>query len=679
MTDTRIWLEDVAGSEALDWVRARNAEKAADLAATPEFARAKDRITAILDSDDKIPEVSKIGAHYYNFWKDAQHERGIWRRTTLESYRTENPDWETVLDVDALNEAEQENWVWHGVSVLPGADQEYRLAMIHLSRGGADADVSREFDLHTRRFVEGGFYRPEAKGGTSWIDEDTLFVHTDTGAGSMTSSGYPRITRRWRRGTPLEQAEAVFEGEHDDMSVAAMHDSTPGFERDFVVRALAFYNAEIHLLDGTELRRIEVPSSAEIMVHREWLAIELRKDWTPAGTTYSGGSLLVTDFDDFMAGSREFQVLYSPTPSTSLIGATWTRHHLVLNILDDVKHRLEVHTPGPDGTFTSEPFTGAEDGAVGTVRVGAVDPKRSDDLWLVTTDFLSPTTLWLARADGEPEKLKSMPAFFDAAGLVAEQYFTTSDDGTRVPYFLVRREDLTFDGTAPTLMYGYGGYEIPMLPNYNAALGAAWLEEGGVYVLTNIRGGGEYGPAWHQAAMRENRHLAYQDMAAIARDVVERGVTSHDRIGVQGGSNGGLLTGNMLVHYPELFGAIVIQVPLLDMERYHLLLAGASWIAEFGDDPDVPGDREFLRTFSPYHLFEPDAEYPPVLFTTSTRDDRVHPGHARKMADLMIEAGKDVTYYENIEGGHGGAATNAQAAHMQALVYRFLAERLDRN
>jgi len=687
VTDTRTWLEDVDGDDALEWVRARNAENAADLAATEEFGRLKDRILSILDSEDKIPEVRKIGPFYYNFWKDAQHERGIWRRTTLESYRTENPDWETVLDVDALNEAEGENWVWHGASVLPGEHEEYRLAMVHLSRGGADADVSREFDLHTKQFLEDGFYRPEAKGGTSWIDADTLFVYTDTGEGSMTSSGYPRIARRWQRGTPLEHAEIVFEGDHEDMSIGAMHDSTPGFERDLIVRARAFYDMEVYLLRDGEPRRIEVPNSAQVGLHRQWLAVELRQDWTPAQTTYSGGSLLVIDLEEFLAGSRDFRVLFSPTPSTSLVGVTWTRHHVVLNILDDVKHRLEVHTPAADGTFTSAPFPvpdvggdagdhAAKTGAtIGTIQVGAVDDRDSDDLWLVTTSFLSPTTLWLTDVAGRAEQLKSMPEFFDATGLVAEQYFTTSDDGTSVPYFLVRREDLTFDGSNPTLLYGYGGFEIPMLPNYAAAAGSAWLERGGVFVMANIRGGGEYGPGWHQAALRENRHRAYQDMAAIARDVVERGIASPERLGVQGGSNGGLLAGNMLTQYPHLFGAVVIQVPLLDMQRYNELLAGASWMAEYGD-PDKPEEWEFIRTFSPYHLFDPEQDYPPVLLTTSTRDDRVHPGHARKMAHLMLAAGKDVTYYENIEGGHGGAATNAQAAHMQALVYRFLAERL---
>ncbi len=681
-TDEHAWLEDVEGAAQLDWVRERNAGEGARIAATAQFASTRDRILEMLDSEAKIPDVSKIGEHYYNFWKDAAHERGIWRRTTLESYRTQDPDWETVLDLDALSEAEGENWVWHGVSVLrrskDSTQDDHRLAMVDLSRGGADADVSREFDLHTRSFVTGGFERPEAKGNISWVDEDTLFVMTDHGPGSMTDSGYPRTARLWRRGTDLAEAELVFEGAQEDVAVTAMHDQTPGHERDLVYRAIAFYEGEL-FLRGTDggLTRIEVPNSAQASVTREWLTVRLREDWTPADRTYRAGSLLGIRLDDFLAGSRDLLELFVPTAASSLASFTWTRHHLVLNVLQHVTHRLEVLTlDSHDGaSLERTPFPGVP--AVGTVQVAAVDRVTSDQVWLYTTDFLHPTTLALAdvAAGGEPEPVKAMPTFFDAAGLVAEQRFVTSADGTRVPYFLVHREDLPANGTTPTLLYGYGGFEISLTPTYSGGLGAAWLERGGAYALANIRGGGEYGPTWHQQALRANRHRAYEDMAAVARDLVDTGVTVPERLGVQGGSNGGLLAGNMLTQHPELFGAVVIQVPLLDMKRYSHLLAGASWMAEYGD-PDVPDDWEFIATFSPYHLFDAGRDYPPVLFTTSTRDDRVHPAHARKMAAQMLAAGKDVTYYENIEGGHGGAATNAQLAHMQALAYRFLAERL---
>ena len=683
-TDEHAWLEDVEGPAPLDWVRERNAGQGAQLADTPEFRATAERILAMLDSDAKIPDVTKIGEHYYNFWKDADHERGLWRRTSLESYRSPAPDWETVLDVDALNEAESANWVWHGASVLrrskDSVSDDHRLAMIDLSRGGADADVSREFDLHAKAFVADGFHRPEAKGGVSWIDEDTLFLMTDNGPGSMTDSGYPRTARRWRRGTPIESAELVFEGRASDIAVGASHDQTPGHERDVIYRSPTFFTNELHLLgaDGG-LVRLEVPDSAQAALVRDWLTIELRDDWTPASVTYSAGSLLGIQLEQFLAGARDFQSLFTPTPTSSLASHTWTASHLVLNVLQDVTNRLEVLTPAPDGSFTRSPFPGVPE--VGTTMVAPVDRVGSDAVWVHTTDFLTPTTLAIAdlsevlAGTGAPEPLKAMPTFFDATGLVAEQRFATSADGTRVPYFLVHRADLPADGTTPTLLYGYGGFEISLTPTYSGALGAAWLERGGAYALANIRGGGEYGPTWHQAALKANRHRAYEDLAAVARALVDTGVTSPKRLGVQGGSNGGLLAGNMLTQFPELFGAVVIQVPLLDMLRDSHLLAGASWVAEYGD-PDVPEEWEFIKTFSPYHRFDAQRDYPPVLFTTSTRDDRVHPGHARKMAARMLAAGKDVTYFENIEGGHGGAASNGQLAHMQALAYRFLAERL---
>ena len=671
-SDPYLWLEDVTGERALDWVRARNARSEAALAETPEFRRLEADIRAILDSDAKIPGVTKIGDHYYNFWRDARHERGIWRRTTLDEYRKAEPAWETVIDLDALGRAENENWVWHGASCLP---PDYQLCLVNLSRGGADADVTREFDLATKTWVKDGFFRPEAKGDVQWIDRDNAYVFTDFGEGTTSSSGYPLVVKHWRRGTPISAAEVVYRGEADDMYISAFRDHTPGFERDFVNRTIAFYADELFLRgrDG-ELRKVDAPNSANKGVHREWLTLELREPWTVNGRTYPAGSLLAARFDGYMAGKRELDVLFEPTETTSLAGYTWTRDHLVLNVLDDVRNRLSVLTP-TDGGWRTAPFVGAPE--LGTVNVGAVDRRHSNEVWLTATDYVTPTTLSLATIGQTPEVLKTMPEFFDASGLVVEQHFATSKDGTRVPYFMVRRKDLAMDGNAPTLLYGYGGFEISLTPGYSGSVGKGWLEKGGVYVVANIRGGGEYGPRWHQAALKENRHRAYEDFAAVARDLVARGVTTAKRLGIQGGSNGGLLTGNMLTQYPELFGAVVVQVPLLDMKRYSHLLAGASWMAEYGN-PDT-SDWEFIRTFSPYHLFDASRDYPPVLFTTSTRDDRVHPGHARKMAAKMIEAGKDVTYYENIEGGHGGAANNAQAAHMSALAYTFLWKELTGN
>jgi prolyl oligopeptidase len=672
--DPFAWLEEVEGSKPLDWVRAQNARSEAALAATPQFKQLEGDIRAILDSNAKIPGVEKIGAYYYNFWKDAQHQRGLWRRTTLEEYRKPEPKWETVIDLDALNAAENEKWVWHGASCLKPA---YQRCLVALSRGGSDADVTREFDLTTKTWVEGGFYRAEAKGALGWIDQDRVYVYTDFGAGSMTPSGYPRIVKEWKRGTPMGAATTVYEGQANDMYIAAFHDDTPGFERDFVSRTLAFYNDELYLrgADG-KLAKIDAPNSANKSVHKEWLLLELRDAYVAGGRTHAAGSLIAAKFDEFMAGKREFTTLFAPTDRTSLSSYSWTRNHLLLNVLEDVKNRISVLTPAlpseGTGEWKREPFVGAP--TIGTVSVSAVDADESDAVWMTATDYLTPTSLAIAQVGQAPEVLKTNPVFFDGSRNVVEQHFATSKDGTKVPYFLVKPKALKLDGSAPTLLYGYGGFEISLTPGYSGGVGKGWLEKGGVYVVANIRGGGEYGPRWHQAALKANRHKAYEDFAAVAQDLIDHRITSKQHLGVQGGSNGGLLTGNMLTQYPDLFGAVVVQVPLLDMKRYSHLLAGASWMAEYGD-PDT-ADWEFIRTFSPYHLFDAKRTYPPVIFMTSTKDDRVHPGHARKMAAKMLEAGKDVTYYENIEGGHGGSANNAQAAHMSALAYTFLWEKL---
>ncbi len=668
VSDPYQWLEEVEAPKALEWVKARNAATEAELAATPAFKQLESQILAILDSDAKIPYVEKIGDHYYNFWKDAQHQRGLWRRTTLAEFRKDKPQWETVIDLDALNKAESENWVWHGADCLK---PEYQRCLVALSRGGADADVTREFDLGTMGWVKDGFFRDEAKGGLGWIDRDNVYVFTDFGPGSMTGSGYPRIVKQWQRGTPMADASLVYEGQPGDMYIAAGRDHTPGYTRDFVTRTLAFYNDELYLrgADG-KLTRIDAPNSANKAVHKDWLVLELRAPYEAGGKTWPSGSLIAINFDAFMQGKRDFTGLFEPTETTSLASSTWTANHLVLNVLEDVKNRLSVLTPPANGTGAWQRSAFAAQPA-GTVSVAAVDSDSNDDLWVMASDYLNPQSLSLATIGQAPEVLKTMPTFFDASNEVVEQHFATSKDGTRVPYFLVHPKGMPLDGSTPSLLYGYGGFEISLTPGYSGAVGKGWLEKGGAYAVANIRGGGEYGPRWHQAALKAKRHKAYEDFAAVAQDLVARKVTSPRHLGIQGGSNGGLLTGNMLTQYPELFGAVVIQVPLLDMQRYHKLLAGASWMAEYGD-PDKPEEWAFIQTFSPYHLFDADKKYPPTLFTTSTRDDRVHPGHARKMMARMLEAGKDVRYYENIEGGHGGAANNKQAAHMSALAYTFL-------
>ncbi|HET6604456.1 MAG TPA: prolyl oligopeptidase family serine peptidase [Xanthomonadaceae bacterium] len=670
--DPHLWLEEVTGETALDWVRARNKVSQAALEATPGFERLEADLLEILDSDEKIPYVRKIGDHYYNFWQDRQHVRGIWRRTTLAEYRKPEPRWETVIDLDALAQAEDENWVWHGAACRK---PDYDRCLVSLSRGGADADVTREFDLAAKSFVEDGFFLPEAKGGAAWIDRDTVFVATDFGEGSMTSSGYPRILKLWKRGTPLAAASTVFEGEPTDVSVAGFVADTQGRRYQIVYRGITFYTRQYFLRDAGsgELTRVEVPEHAELSVWGPWLLVEPKEDWTVGEHTWPQGALLVTGVDEYLAGKREFEVLYEPGPRKSLAGYEGTRDHLLVLELDNVTDRL-YEWKVQDGQWWRRRVAVP---ALGNLGVEAVDEDAGNDYFLTYTDFLTPTSLYLAASgsDGR-ERLKELPAYFDATGVTVSQHEAVSKDGTRVPYFQVAPEGIAPDGDNPTLLYGYGGFEIALTPSYAASVGRGWLSQGGVYVLANIRGGGEFGPAWHRAALKHNRQRAYDDFIAIAQDLIARKVTSPRRLGIQGGSNGGLLMGVMLTQRPDLWGAVVIQVPLLDMRRYNQLLAGASWMGEYGN-PDVPEEWAFISKYSPYQNVKPDVDYPPVLFTTSTRDDRVHPGHARKMMARLIELGHDdLLYYENIEGGHGGAANNAQRAYMQALAYAFLRREL---
>ena len=664
--DPNLWLEGVTDDKALAWVREQNAVSVKELAGTPGFKKLEAEILAILDSDKKIPFVDKIGGHYYNFWRDKDHARGLWRRTTLAEYRKAAPQWETVIDLDALGKTEGENWVWSGADCLRPV---YQRCLISLSRGGADATVVREFDLPSKAFVKDGFFVPEARNSVSWIDADTLYVGSDFGPGSQTSSGYPRTARAWKRGSALEDAPTVFEVKSDDVAAQAFRDHTKGFERDFHSRDITFYTNELSVLSYGKPVRVDKQDSAVATVHREWLYLQLREDWSIGGRTYKAGSLLAAKFDAFMAGERAFEVLFEPTERTSLAGFTPMQSRVILNVLDNVKSRLYVLTPASKG-WTREPLPGVPE--LGSVDADAVDAAESDDYFLTVTDFLTPTTLALGTAGaGPPEPLKSLPAFFDARGLVATQHEATSKDGTRVPYFQVGPKDLKLDGSNPTLLYGYGGFEVSETPYYSGGRGKGWLERGGVLVVANIRGGGEFGPRWHQAALKANRNKAYEDFAAVAQDLVVRRVTSVPHLGALGGSNGGLLIGNMLTTYPQLFGALVCQVPLLDMQRYSKLLAGASWMDEYGD-PDKPEEWAFLQKYSPYQNVVKGKSYPRTLFTTSTRDDRVHPGHARKMVARMQEQGHDVLYYENVEGGHGGAANNQQAAFMATMAYEFL-------
>lgn len=669
--DPYLWLEDVEGAKPLEWVEAQNKVSLAELTAAPGYQALYDRLLAINDSRARIPAVVKRGAFYYNFWQDKTNPRGLWRRTTPEDYRNDNPKWETVLDLDALARDEKQNWVWSApVPLYPNYDRY----LLRLSRGGGDATVVREFDLATKTFVKAQpFDLPEGKNSVTWLDRDTLFVGTNFGPGALTDSGYPRTVKLWRRGTALADAPLVFAGEATDVAVNGYVTNEPGYHREFIRRAITFYTSETYLHEAGKLTKLELPLDAQPGTYRDQITVELRSAWTTGGRTYPAGALLAMNYARFLKGERDFAFLFTPGPRTSLVGTSDTKNHLIVNELDNVRNRLYTLTLRADGGWQRTPLAAP---AFGTVSANAVDSDESDEFFLSVTDFLTPSTLAIGTIGHDARTvLKQLPGFFDKTGLAITQHEALSKDGTRVPYFQVARENLALDGKNPTLLYGYGGFEVSMTPSYSGGIGAAWLEQGGVYILANIRGGGEFGPGWHQAALKPNRQRAYDDFAAIAEDLIARKVTSPAHLGIQGGSNGGLLMGVMLTQRPELFGAVVCQVPLLDMKRYHLLLAGASWMGEYGN-PDVPAEWDYISRYSPYQKVVAGKKYPRTLLMTSTRDDRVHPGHARKMAAKLADQGHDVLYYENTEGGHGGAANNAQRARMTALAFTFLQKQL---
>lgn len=676
-SDPFAWLEDVQGEKALNWVRERNALSQSELTARPEYAPIKAQMLEVLNAKDRIPAVARRGDWLYNLWQDENNKRGLWRRTTLAEFRKPQPAWETVLDLDALAKAEGENWVWAGSTCLAPS---YRQCLISLSRGGADAKVTREFDTVTKQFVKDGFTLPEAKSEVDWLDENTLYVGTDFGPGSLTDSGYPRLVKRWKRGTPLSEAVTVFEGETKDVAVAVSVDKTPGFERTLFIRSVDFFNSKTFLQQGDKLVLLDIPSDATPSFMRDTMLLHLRSELKVGETSFPSGSLLHTNAAAYLKGERKLAPLFTPTTTRSLSSYTSTRDHVLLDIIDNVAGKLEQwHKVGDK--FTRREVPAPFPGAIGVS--GLHDPLIKNDplaeaYWLTYTDFLTPDSLYLATtANNERQLFKSRDALFDSAGMRAEQRFATSKDGTKVPYFVVWPKGAKPDGNNPTLLYGYGGFEISMQPWYSGGYGRAWYQRGGVLVVANIRGGGEFGPAWHQAAMKANKQRSYDDFIAVAEDLIAQKITTPKHLGIMGGSNGGLLVGATFTQRPDLFNAVVCQVPLLDMRRYHTLLAGASWMAEYGN-PDLPEEWDYISKYSPYQNVKPDVKYPRVLFTTSTRDDRVHPAHARKMAALMLSQKHDVLYYENIEGGHGGAADNEQRAHKQALEFTYLWEQLAR-
>jgi prolyl oligopeptidase len=663
LEDPYLWLEEVEGEEALEWVKDRSAKDTATLEAVPVFAEIHENLLEIYNSSDRIPGVSIRGSWLYNFWRDADHVRGIWRRTFPDEYMKDEPSWEIILDLDKLAEAEDENWVWKGSNCLA---PEYRHCMVTLSRGGSDAAVEREFDTVSKTFVEGGFFIPEAKAQVDWIDKDHLWLGTDFGEGSLTTSGYPRIVKKWERGTPMDEAVTVFEGSVDDVASGAMSLHTADHRYDLVQRTPEYYRGTTYLILGDRLVKLDIPEDADVAgFFSDHIFVTLRTEWETGGSTYPGGSLLAMDLGAFLKGRRDFDVIFEPEERVSFGGLGFTENTVLFTTLDNIRGRLYRLRPADDG-WQSEEIDLPGLGTVGIGSTGDVD----DSFFFYYTDFLTPSSLYFVPDGGKPQVVKRSPSWFDPVGMTVDQYEAASADGVMIPYFVVKPKGFEANGSNPTLLYGYGGFENSMLPSYLGSKGPSWVSRGGVYVLANIRGGGEFGPDWHMAAVKENHQRNFDDFTAIAEDLIKRKITSADHLGIQGGSQGGLLVGGSFVQRPELFKAVVCQVPLLDMKRYNKLLAGASWMGEYGN-PDTD-DWDYIKTWSPYHNLDKDADYPEVYFYTSTLDDRVHPAHARKMVAKMTDMGHKVYYYENTEGGHSGGANLNQYAYSGALAYAYL-------
>jgi prolyl oligopeptidase len=665
--DPYLWLEEIDGERALAWVEAENAATLARFG-DARFAADRDILTSIFDRPDNIPLIARRSARVFNFWKDATHSRGLWRATTLDSFRSTAPEWEILLDLDGLSAREGEDWTWSGATTIPGSHDR---AILMLSRGGADAVVLREFDLSAREFVRGGFFLPEAKGGAAWLDRDTLLLSSALGEDMATNSGYARTVRLWRRGDDPLAAPVIFATDADHMAVWADVDRETRVEERLVyVERLGFFDAVIRIGDRTGPKtRIDLPTDAWVTWHHGWLAVRRRTPWTVGGDTYAPDTVLGISLAAFLGGDRHFTQLFEPSERRALQGFFWCGGRLVLSVLDDLRPVFEALTPSATG-WSRGAITGLPEFGVANAWPLDVQTEESNgDLLASAQDPLTPASLFLVRPAAAPELLKRAPQAFDPAGLVVTRHEAVSADGTRIPYTQVGPPGET--GEAPVHLSGYGGFRISQLPYYNPAVGKLWLERGGTGVVANIRGGGEFGTTWHDAGRREGKRLSHDDFAAVAADLVRRGVTRPGRIAAEGGSNGGILITNMLTRYPERFGALFCTIPLIDMRRYSKLHAGASWIAEYGD-PDNPEDWMFLKEISAYHAAVPSQHYPPILLATSRRDDRVHPGHARKMAAKLQAMGYEAYFYEPAAGGHGYGKDNRERASFTALGHNFM-------
>jgi len=670
--DPFAWLESVDGARARQWVRQQNDYTLKVLAADPDYQETFAEAEAILTAPDRIPYGELIGGHVYNLWQNRTHARGVWRRTALTDYQNEQPQWQSLLDLDALSATKGQNWVWRGADCLPPA---YERCLVKLSRGGRDAVVVREFDVASRTFVKGGFDVAEAKTEIAWVDADTVMVATNWGPDALTKAGYPRVVKIWRRGHALDAAQTIYEAEHDDVAVALQTVFGAGRVDRFIVRGRNYFRTELFNVDASwRVTRIAVPDYAEFKgVHRGQLVLQLMRDWRTAGRAFLQGSVVAFSLDAYLRSGGALppiKSLFTPDAKTIVTAVATSRDAVYLSLLQNVKGRVhEVTFDGAQWLWRRVPLPDA-----GTIDIVAAND-ADDRVLLRYADFLTPDTLYLMRPRAEPRVIKQLPPRFDAYGFEVRQFEALSRDGAKIPYFVVRKEETLNNGKQPTLLYAYGGFNIATTPWYWSTAGKLWLEEGGAIAVANVRGGGEFGPRWHEAAQGVNRQRNFDDFAAVARDMIARGISSPKRLGAMGASHGGLLVTATAIQNPGLFGAVLAQVPLTDMLRYTRMSAGASWIAEYGDPAD-PRQRAAILRWSPYQNVRAGTKYPRIFFLGSTRDDRVHPGHARKMAAKMQANGAPYLYFETPDGGHEVATTMRQRAEQLALTYTYFRRQL---
>lgn len=663
------WLEEVDGAKSLEFVTAQNKTTFEILGKEKNYQSIYDKSLEIFNSTDKIASPDINGKYVYNFWKDKDHVRGIWRRCLLTDYTNGKLDWETIIDIDEMSKKDNIKWVFKGAS---GLYPNYTRYLIQLSKGGGDAVVIREFDADKKQFIENGFAIDEAKGSASYVDENTIIVSTNFGEGTMTTSGYPRQVKLWKRGTLLKEAQLIYEGQSSDVRSygTVVRDETKSYIS--ISRSPVFFTSQKMIWLDNKIITLDIPEDSDFNgILKNQLIVHLKSDWTVNSKTYKSGTLLSLNFTELLKGNKEIQVILTPAEFSSISGVSKTKNNLLINVLTNVTDHLHIFSFGK-GIWSSQKVKAPE---LGTISLGTTD-EFSDQYFFSFQNFLTPTTLYTADAGKNTIKaLKSLPSYFDASNYEVKQFKAKSKDGTLVPYFMVFAKNMKYNAKNPTLISAYGGFEISQKPSYISSAGNAWLDKGGVFVVANIRGGGEYGPKWHQDGMKEKRQNVFDDLYAVSEDLIAKKVTSPKHLGVRGGSNGGLLVGVAFTQRPDLYNAVVCQVPLLDMQRYNKLLAGASWMGEYGN-PDIPEEWEYIKKYSPYQNIKEGMNYPEVFFTTSTRDDRVHPGHARKMMAKMNDMGYKTYYYENTEGGHAGSSTNEQSAKSNALTFSYLLMKL---